>query len=88
MKEVVVTGPSSPSLASLDDLSDKEAFVRASSAYSGSLRRLNADFAARGLKPIAIRPIDEDLEDDDLLQMVSATPPLCDRRRLSGESLG
>ena len=72
MKEVVVTGPSSPSLASLDDLSDKEAFVRASSAYSGSLRRLNADFAARGLKPIAIRPIDEDLEDDDVLQMVSA----------------
>ena len=60
VKEVVVTGPSSPNLASLDDLSDKEAFVRASSAYSGSLRRLNADFAARGLKPIAIRPIDED----------------------------
>ena len=72
VKEVVVTGPSSPSLASLDDLSDKEAFVRASSAYSGSLRRLNADFTARGLKPIAIRPIDEDLEDDDVLQMVSA----------------
>ena len=72
VKEVVVTGPNSPSLASLDDLSGKEAFARASSAYSRNLRRLNGDFAARGLPPIAIRAIDEDLEDDDILQMVSA----------------
>ena len=72
VKEVVVAGPSSPRLASLDDLSGKEAFVRASSAYAGNLRRLSTDFAARGLSPIAIRPIDEDLEDDDILQMVSA----------------
>ena len=72
VKEVVVAGPSSPRVASLDDLSGKEAFVRASSAYAGNLRRLSTDFAARGLSPIAIRPIDEDLEDDDILQMVSA----------------
>ena len=72
VKEVVVAGPSSPRIASLDDLSGKEAFVRASSAYAGNLRRLSTDFAARGLSPIAIRPIDEDLEDDDILQMVSA----------------
>ena len=72
VKEVVVAGPSSPRLAALDDLSGKEAFVRASSAYAGNLRRLSTDFAARGLSPIAIRPIDEDLEDDDILQMVSA----------------
>ena len=71
-KEVVVVGPRSPSLASIDDLSGKEAFVRASSAYSGNLRRLNASFAARGLAPITIHPIDEDLEDEDILQMVSA----------------
>ena len=89
VKEVVVTGPNSLGLASLDDLAGKEAFVRASSAYSGNLRRLNADFAARGLPPITIHPIDEDLEDDDILQMVSAgTHPLCDRRRLPGERLG
>ena len=72
VKEIVVSGPRSPPLASLDDLSGKEAFVRASSAYFGNLRQLNVDFAARGLPPIAIRPIDEDLEDDDILQMVSA----------------
>jgi len=72
VKEVVVTGPGSPGLASLEDLSGKEAFVRASSAYFSNLRRLNADFAARGLPSIAIHPIDEDLEDDDILQMVSA----------------
>ena len=72
VKEIIVSGPSSPPLASLDDLSGKEAFVRASSAYFGSLRQLNADFVARGMSPITIHPIDEDLEDDDILQMVSA----------------
>ena len=72
VREIIVSGPNSPPLASLDDLSGKEAFVRASSAYFGNLRRLNADFAARGLPPITIHPIDEDLEDDDILQMVSA----------------
>ena len=72
VKEVVVTGPNSPSLASLGDLAGKEAFVRASSAYSANLRRLSANFAAKGLPPITIHPIDEDLEDDDILQMVSA----------------
>ena len=72
VKEVVVTGPNSPSLQSLDDLSGTQAFVRASSAYCENLRRLNADMAARGLRPITIHPVDEDLEDDDILQMVSA----------------
>jgi membrane-bound lytic murein transglycosylase MltF len=72
VKEIIVSGPSSPPISSLDDLSGKEAFARASSAYFGNLRQLNADFAARGLPPITIHPIDEDLEDDDILQMVSA----------------
>jgi len=72
VREVVVTGPTAPTLASLDDLSGKDAFVRASSVYAASLRRINAEFAQRSLPPIGIHPIDEDLEDDDILQMVSA----------------
>ena len=71
VREVVVTGPTAPTLASLDDLSGKDAFVRASSVYAASLRRINAEFAQRSLPPIGIHPIDEDLEDDDILQMVS-----------------
>jgi membrane-bound lytic murein transglycosylase MltF len=72
VKEVVVTGPTAPNMTSLDDFSGKEAFVRASSAYFGKLKSLNESFAAKGLAPVVIRSIDEDLEDDDILQMVSA----------------
>jgi membrane-bound lytic murein transglycosylase MltF len=72
VKEVFVTGPTAPNLNSLDEFAGKEAFVRASSAHLSSLKRLNQSFAARGLAPIVIRFLDEDLEDDDILQMVSA----------------
>ena len=72
IKEVMVIGPSSPSLSSLDDLSDKEICVRKSSSYFTHLTALSSDFVARGLAPIQIRPIPEDLEDEDLMEMVNA----------------
>ncbi len=41
VSEVVVTGPSSPKIASLEDLSGKEVFVRKSSSYYEHLEQLN-----------------------------------------------
>ena len=72
VKQIVVAGPGAPALVTLDDLSGKEVYVRGSSPYFASLERLNVNFAARGLAPVQIRKIDEDLEDEDILQMVSA----------------
>jgi membrane-bound lytic murein transglycosylase MltF len=72
VKEVVVLGPSSPPLSSLDDLSDKEIRVRKSSSYFTHLAALSDAFVTRGLAPIQIRPIPEDLEDEDLMEMVNA----------------
>jgi membrane-bound lytic murein transglycosylase MltF len=72
VKEIVVTGPTAPPLASLDELSGKTINVRKSSSYFGHVEALNLDFAKRGLKPIEIRPLDENLEDEDLLEMVNA----------------
>jgi membrane-bound lytic murein transglycosylase MltF len=72
VNEVMVVGPASPPLSSLDDLSDKEIRVRKSSSYFTHLTALSDGFVARGLAPIKIRPIPEELEDEDLMEMVNA----------------
>jgi membrane-bound lytic murein transglycosylase MltF len=70
--EIVVTGPKGPEIASTDDLSGQEVFVRESSSYYQSLVTLNQEFAKRGLKPAVIVPAPEELEDEDLLEMAAA----------------
>jgi ABC-type amino acid transport substrate-binding protein len=47
VNEVVVSGPASPSIASLDDLSGKTVFVRKSSSYFENLVALNKTFNSR-----------------------------------------
>jgi membrane-bound lytic murein transglycosylase MltF len=70
--EIVVTGPQSPSIASVEDLSNKEIFVRKSSSYYEHLVELNREFARKG-KPEAVLDVaPEELEDQDLLEMVNA----------------
>ena len=72
VEEIVVTGPNGPAIASLDDLSGQEVFVRESSSYYQSLTALNQEFAKRGLKPAVIVPAPEEFEDEDLLEMAAA----------------
>lgn len=73
ISEVVVTGPGGPaSIATADDLSGKEVWVRADSKYKLSLEALNARLRARGRPPVVIREAPGNLEDDDLLEMVNA----------------
>ena len=72
VKEIAVTGPGSPKVDSLDDLSGQEDFVRRSSSYWSSLERLNERFRKEGKKPVTLRPAPEDLEDEDLLEMLNA----------------
>jgi membrane-bound lytic murein transglycosylase MltF len=70
--EVVVSGPASPSIDSLDDLSGKDVFVRKSSSYYESLVALNGKFAAEKKPPVTIREAPETLEDEDLLEMLNS----------------
>ncbi len=70
--EIVVTGPSAPTLASLDDLSGTEIQVRPSSSYYGSLTRLNQRFRDAGRDEVTLTPVEEHFEDEDLLEMVNA----------------
>jgi len=70
--EIVVTAPGTPPLASVDDLSGKEVFVRRTSSYYESLQALNGRLKAKGKPPVDVHEASESLEDDDLLEMVNA----------------
>jgi membrane-bound lytic murein transglycosylase MltF len=72
VSEVVVTGPSSPKIAGVDDLSGKQVFVRRSSSYYESLEALNKRFEAEHKRPAILRTSPETLEDEDLLEMLNA----------------
>lgn len=70
-REVLVTGSAAPSVGSLNDLGGKTIQVRESSSYFEHITALNADRKAKGLEPIIVKPADKNLEDEDLLEMVS-----------------
>jgi len=72
VNEIVVSGPESPVLAVIDDLSGKEVFVRESSSYFDHLQSLSAALVKAGKPPVKLRPAPETLEDEDLLQMLNA----------------
>ena len=72
VSEIVVTGKDAPPVATADDLSGREVFVRRSSSYYESVIRLNEDLKKRGKAEVTIREAPEALEDDDLLEMVNA----------------
>ena len=72
VNEIVVSGPSSPPIASVEDLSGREVFVRESSSYHTSLVALNTRLKQAGKAEVVLKPAPETLEDEDLLEMVNA----------------
>ncbi|MFC1789002.1 transglycosylase SLT domain-containing protein [Thermodesulfobacteriota bacterium] len=72
VKELLVTGPSAPSIKSIDDLAGKEIHVRRSSSYYESLIQLNTSFKKAGKSQMKLVLADETFEDEDLLEMVNA----------------
>ena len=72
VREVLVTGPNTPPVTSLADLSGREVYIRPSSSYAEHIATLNQRFAAEGKPPLKITPAPEILEDGDILEMVSA----------------
>lgn len=72
VQEIVITGPSAPAVADVDDLGGRTVWVRRSSAYFEHLTALNERFRRAGQAPIDIKAADENLEDEDLIEMVAA----------------
>jgi membrane-bound lytic murein transglycosylase MltF len=72
VSEVVVTGPQSPELKTLNDLSGKQVFARKTSSYWEHLEGLNKQFEKENRAPVKLTAVPEDLGDEDLLEMVNA----------------
>jgi membrane-bound lytic murein transglycosylase MltF len=72
VRELVVTGPSSPAIASVDDLAGKRVHVRKSSSYYGSLAAVNARFKKARKAAIKLTLVPDALEDEDLMEMLNA----------------
>ena len=72
VKEIVVKAPNSPPIASVDDLSGKEVFVRKTSSYWEHVEQLNEQFKKDNKQTIKLVAVPEDLGDEDILEMVNA----------------
>ena len=70
--EWLVESPSAERVEDLEDLSGRIIYVRQSSSYWESLAAINARFAEQGLEPIDLKPANEYLSTEDLLQMADA----------------
>lgn len=72
VSELVLSGPASPALSSVNDLAGKMVFVRKSSSYFSSLQALNRRFASEKKPPVILKEAPETLEDEDLIEMLNA----------------
>ena len=71
-QEVLISGPQSPPVDALSDLSGRSLYLRQSSSYYTHVQQLNDSLDASGLRPVDIKLAEELLEDEDILQMVDA----------------
>ena len=72
VSEIIVSGPESEPIATREELSGREVFVRENSVFHESLKGLNSEFVQRGKAPVKLRFAPDELEDEDLLEMVNA----------------
>jgi len=70
--EILVTGPASPAIASIADMSGKTVHVRKTSSYYESLTALNERFRKEGKAPVKLVLVPDALEDEDMLEMLNA----------------
>ena len=71
ISEVVVTGTETAPVNSIDGLSGREIFVRASSSYYEHLQFLSGVFEEKQLAPPVLVKADELLEAEDIVEMIS-----------------
>jgi len=72
VKELVLTGPKSPTIASTDDLAGKNVHVRKASSYYESIVALNGRFKKEGKPATKLVLVPDALEDEDMMEMLNA----------------
>ena len=70
VRELVVTGPAAPAVATLDDLAAVPLYVRPASSYHEHLSALNESRSEADLPALRVVAADEALEDYDLVELV------------------
>lgn len=70
--EVIVSGPGSPKIDSLDGLSGRELLLVDGSSYFAHAKSLSEQLVKDGKKPIRVRTPERPLETEDILELVSA----------------
>ncbi|MFM8859395.1 MAG: transglycosylase SLT domain-containing protein, partial [Methylocystis sp.] len=71
VREILIQSKTSRKIEKIEDLAGKEFYVRASSSYYSNLNKLSEHLKDIGLEPIKLKPADENLEDEDLIEMVN-----------------
>jgi membrane-bound lytic murein transglycosylase MltF len=71
MAEVVLTGPKSPVIATVDDLSGKTVHARPSSLYYQDVVALSEKFKKAGKAPVNLVSVPDALEDEDMMEMLN-----------------
>ena len=72
VQEIIVTGPKSPEVATLEDLSGKTIHVRRATSYYESVVALNDRLRKARKAPVKIVLLSDALEDEDKLEMLNA----------------
>jgi membrane-bound lytic murein transglycosylase MltF len=72
VRELVVSGPGAPAVATLDDLAAQTVHVRPASSYHESVAALNARLSKERKRPVKVVPLPDALEDEDILEMLNA----------------
>lgn len=71
VNEIVLTGPDTKDLTSIDDLSGKTVHVRPASSYHESVKALNERLAASGKPLVELVLLPDAIEDEDMLEMLN-----------------
>ncbi|MFC5578468.1 transglycosylase SLT domain-containing protein [Lysobacter niabensis] len=72
VRELLVTGPASPAVTSLDQLAGRSVQVRPSASYHESVKALSDRLVKAGKPAITIVPLPDAIEDEDILEMLNA----------------
>jgi membrane-bound lytic murein transglycosylase MltF len=72
VREVLVTGPAAPEVATAAELVGVAVHVRPSSSFYEHLQELNAKLSAAGRPGVTVVAADEKLTTDDMIEMVSS----------------
>jgi membrane-bound lytic murein transglycosylase MltF len=72
ISEVVVTGPKSPEIKTVEDLSGKHVHVRKASSYYESIEKLNEKLQKGKKPPVVLITVPDSLEDEDMMEMLDA----------------